>query len=1149
MDFLLSQRSAYQHKIVSMQPKFTLKKSGVSYFLTSAFCFLFLIFAGTINAQQYINGNLTTGATSSNGSTAPAGFTWSEVQAGNGSAGFTGNISGFTLADNFTISCGNWGITKMTFFAYSTGYAGATSPFNDVRVQIFNTDPSVGSPVPVFGNLTTNRFLASSTASMYRIFTATPGTTRQLWKIEATVNVTLGPGTYWVEWGVNNTTPLGSNFTPASTVIGTTTQPGANGKQHATGGAWTNVLDGTNPQDFHFIVDYTDAACTGTPVPGNSLSTATTVCPGTNFTLSLQNCVAGTGVTYQWQVSTDGGTTWANIAGATSATLNRTHSAASSYRCNVTCSGNTATSNPVAVALTPPSGCYCVPGASDCTDDDVITRVRISTLDNSSTCSTGPPAGYSNYTSSVAAPTIYSGAANPITVNVPTVWTEQVAVWIDYNQSGTFEASEYTNVGSNVGNGGVITANIAVPAGLPSITTRMRVRVRFSTAWTSGLACSAVTFGETEDYNVNIVPCVPATITTQPAPAVTTTCGGNASFTVAAAGTLPVYGWEWRPNSTTNSWQMVTNGGVYSGATTSTLTLTNVSAAYSGYQYRALVTGGCSAVDFSNISTLTVNPIQATVSPASASICLGAVQQLSLTNLVSAPTTTTFTATTGLPLSIPDATPNGVWNSVNVSGIPAGSVITDVSVRLNITHTYVGDLEINLLAPNGANLSLIAELDGGTGSNSTDNFTNTVISSTGTVALSGFAAPRTGTFRADRLQFYGPSVGPGGTGTGYQTVAGMNWPTLLTTINGTWNLGLSDWYAGDAGTLTSWSLAVTYVAPNFAQGTWAGPAGTIFTDAAATTAYTGTPATSVYVLPTATGVNNYTVSFNTPTPCTSATATVPVTVSAPITAVSVAPATRAVCLGGSTTFNASVTGGTNTTYQWQRSTDAGLTWSNISGATAATLTVSSVTSNMTGYRYRVVASSGACASLTSTTFGTITVNALPTVTIATPVVNVIPGTTTTLTGSSTPAAAATNSWTWTLNGNNIAGNTNTQTATVDLLGTYQATVTDVNGCVNKSNQLVIGAEASDKLWIYPNPTPGAFQVRLYYAGNTAEKRVVSVYNAKGQLITSRTFDLNYRSTPYLSMNFDLSGMARGTYVVKVAHEYSGKVISGLVLVH
>jgi len=1147
MDFLLSQRSAYQHKIVSMQPKFTLKKSGVSYFLTSAFCILFLIFAGTINAQQYINGNLTTGATSSNGTAAPAGFTWSEVQAGNGSAGFTANISGFTLADNFTISCGNWGITKMTFFAYSTGYAGATSPFNDVRVQIFNTDPSVGSPVPVFGNLTTNRFLASSTASMYRIFNATPGTTRQLWKIEATVNVTLGPGTYWVEWGVNNTTPLGSNFTPASTVIGTTTQPGANGKQHANGGAWTNVLDGTNPQDFHFIVDYTDAACTGTPAPGNTLSTATTVCPGTNFSLSLQNCIAGTGVTYQWQVSTDGGTTWTNIAGATSSTLNRTHTASSSYRCNVTCSGNTGTSNPVAVALTPPSGCYCIPGASDCTDDDVITRVRISTLDNASACSTGPPAGYSNYTSSVAAPVIYSGAANPITVNVPTSWPEQVAVWIDYNQNGQFEATEFTNVGSNAGNGGVITANIAVPAGLPSITTRMRVRVRFSTAWTSAQACTGVTFGETEDYNVTIAPCVPVLITSSPAPSVSAVCGGNASFTVATTGTLPVYGWQWRPNSS-SAWQTVTNGGIYSGATTSTLTLTGVTAAVNGYLYRALVTGGCSAVDFSGTSTLTVNPIQPTVTPTSANLCLGAIQQLSLTNTVSAPTTVTFNATTGLPAAIPDNNLAGINNNITLSGIPAGAIITEMKVRMSVpAHTWIGDVCAVIKAPGGAILNLDYFISG-TGPSGVG-MVNTTFSSLGGPLLSSSTAPYTGTFRADAVTTIAPGNPPSGP-TGF-TPTTASWTPITTAVNpnGVYTLAVYDAFGGDTGSLTAWSIEVTYVAPIFAQGTWAGPAGTIFTDAAATVPYTGTPATSVYVKPSATGVNNYTVFFTTPAPCTSATATIPVTISAPVTAVSVAPATRAVCLGGSTTFSATVTGGTNTTYQWQRSTDAGLTWSNISGATAATLTVSDVTLSMTGYRYRVVASSGACASLTSTTFGTLTVNALPTVTIASPVVNVIPGTTTTLTGSSTPAAAATNSWTWTLNGASIAGNTNTQTANVDLLGTYQATVTDLNGCVNKSNQLVIGAEASDKLWIYPNPTPGAFQVRLYYAGNTAEKRVVSVYNPKGQLITSRTFDLNYRSTPYLSMNFDLSGMARGTYVVKVAHEYSGKVISGLVLVH
>lgn len=884
------------------------------------------------------------------------------------------------------------------------------------------------------------------------------------------------------------------------------------------------------------------AVCSGTPAPGATVSSSNPVCPGINFTLSL--ATPGAGVNYQWQSSPDG-TTWTDVAGATNATLTTNQATAKYYRCNVTCGANTGTSTPLQVTMAAPTACYCIPAASDCTDDDMITRVRLSTLDNSSACSAGPPAGYTFY-SALPAPSVYAGAANPITVNVPTVWTEQVAVWIDYDKSGTFDASEYTNLGSNVGNGGVLTGNLVIPANAQLGTTRMRVRVRFSTAWTSAQPCTTVTFGETEDYNINIVPCVPVTITSSPS-SVSATCGGNASFTAAASGTLPVFGWEWRPNST-SSWQLVTNGGVYSGATTATLTLTGISAAYSGYQYRALVSGACSAVDFSSIATLTVNPIQPTVSPTSASICQGSVQQLSLTNTVSAPTTVTFNAT-GMPLLVPDATPNGVWNSVTVSGIPAGSVITDISLKMNMNHTFVGDLEINLLAPNGQNMNLIGELDNGTGSNGTDNFTNTVISSTGTVALSGFAAPRTGTFRADRLQFYGPSTGPGGTGTGYQTVAGQNWPALQTTMNGTWSLGLSDWYTGDEGTLTSWSLSITYVAPVFAQGTWAGPAGTIFTDAGATTAYTGTPATTVYVKPTTAGVNNYTVSFTTPTPCTSATATIPVTMSAPITAATVTPATRSVCLGGSTTFSATVTGGTGTTYQWQRSTDAGLTWSSISGATGATLTVSNVTTGMTGYRYRVVATSGACTSFTSTNFGTLTVNALPVVTIASPVVNIVPGVNTTVTGTSTPAAAATNSWSWTLNGNAVTGNTNTQSVSVDALGTYQATVTDVNGCVNTSNQLVIGAEASDKLWIYPNPTPGAFQVRLYYSGNAAEKRVVSVYNAQGQLITSRTFDLNYRSVPYLSMNFDLSGMARGTYVVKVAHEYSGKIVSGLVLVH
>lgn len=154
---------------------------------------------------------------------------------------------------------------------------------------------------------------------------------------------------------------------------------------------------------------------------------------------------------YQWQSSPDG-TTWADIAGATNSTLTTNPGNSKRYfRCNVTCGANTGTSTPLQVTMASPTACYCIPAASDCTDDDMITRVRLSTLDNSSACSAGPPAGYTFY-SALPAPSVYAGAANPITVNVPTVWTEQVAVWIDYNQNGQFETTEFTNLGSNVGN-------------------------------------------------------------------------------------------------------------------------------------------------------------------------------------------------------------------------------------------------------------------------------------------------------------------------------------------------------------------------------------------------------------------------------------------------------------------------------------------------------------------------------------------------------------------------------------------------------------------------------------------------------------------------------------------------------------------------
>jgi Secretion system C-terminal sorting domain len=333
-----------------------------------------------------------------------------------------------------------------------------------------------------------------------------------------------------------------------------------------------------------------------------------------------------------------------------------------------------------------------------------------------------------------------------------------------------------------------------------------------------------------------------------------------------------------------------------------------------------------------------------------------------------------------------------------------------------------------------------------------------------------------------------------------------------------------------------------------AQGIWTGPAGTIFTNAAGTTPYVaGTPATTVYVAPTAAGVNNYQVNFTTLTPCTSATTTVPVTVVTPVV-LTTSPVNRAVCVGGNTSFSVAATGGP-ITYQWQVSTDGGLTYTNITGATGTTLNVNGVTQTMNGNRYRCVLTAAPCAGSTTTTAATLTVNALPTVTLSSPDLLLTPGQTTSITASSSPAAAA-GGWVWSYNGSTITGN-NTNTVSgidVDEAGSYHATVTDINGCSNTSADIVIGSEASDHLWIYPNPTTdGRFQVRYYYdPSSVAELRGVYIYNTQGQLIESREFALT-NTTPYLRMDFDLSRQSKGTYVVKVVHKYTGKIVSGLLL--
>jgi len=214
----------------------------------------------------------------------------------------------------------------------------------------------------------------SVSAGMYRIFNATPGTTREIWKLEADVNVTLPAGTYWIEWQTGVAAGITSNFTPPSTVVGSTTQTGNNAQQHDnTAGTWTPVADGTtipnNFQDFHFLINYATSACTGTPDPGNTSSSVTSACIGAPIILGVTNTISGSGISYQWQSSPDN-VTYTNITGANSNSYSTSMTGTTWYRLAVTClgSGLTGYSVPVQVAQAPASDCYCTSSATSTMD-------------------------------------------------------------------------------------------------------------------------------------------------------------------------------------------------------------------------------------------------------------------------------------------------------------------------------------------------------------------------------------------------------------------------------------------------------------------------------------------------------------------------------------------------------------------------------------------------------------------------------------------------------------------------------------------------------------------------------------------------------------------------------------------------------------
>lgn len=263
------------------------------------------------------------------------------------------------------------------------------------------------------------------------------------------------------------------------------------------------------------ITYVTVPVCSGTPTPGNTISDVSGSCTGITFNLSLQNSIIGNQITYQWQKASNLTFTSGLVNLGTGSTQSTTQSAATYYRCKVTClaSGLFTYSTPLFVPLNPHYQCYCISSPQSDADEDIF-KFTLGNMRNCSNCTTvgsGPGSVlnmYSNY-QTVAPPTVQKGSSIPFGVEIGlcgnSVYANRTAIFIDYNQNMSFaDAGELVySSGANLIGAHAEFGTIIIPTNALSGLTGVRV-ITSEQGGAITDPCLIYPWGETEDYLINI---------------------------------------------------------------------------------------------------------------------------------------------------------------------------------------------------------------------------------------------------------------------------------------------------------------------------------------------------------------------------------------------------------------------------------------------------------------------------------------------------------------------------------------------------------------------------------------------------------------------------------------------------------------------
>jgi len=320
-------------------------------------------------------------------------------------------------------------------------------------------------------------------------------------------------------------------------------------------------------------------------------------------------------------------------------------------------------------------------------------------------------------------------------------------------------------------------------------------------------------------------PVTTVTVNSTPTNAFTFTqpvCAGNPATLTATAGGTATYNWTFASGApATSTVQAPSVTWASAGTFAATLTVTD---------------NGC--VSPVNSQNVTVQAAPSLTINAPSPVCVGASHTVTLTGAdptdiyvtnfgggthtgtdpgpytgtfsTAGPTVISITATDVQPQTFTFSTNTAIPDNDCVTGVTAPIAIANavspltaadaaaITVTVNMTHTFDGDLDFYLVAPDGSILPLSTD-NGGSG----DNFTNTVFSDGAGTNVTAGVAPFTGSFKPE-----GGALSCGGlVGTLRTNFAGFSGVAA----NGNWTLRVFDDAATDVGNLVSWSITLPRV--------------------------------------------------------------------------------------------------------------------------------------------------------------------------------------------------------------------------------------------------------------------------------------------------------------------------------------------------